>query len=75
LAELSAGWPPLPFHRAHSLKENTAIYVGSLDSKEIKRILTEQSNAVYAPPGYPVFSREGSVMAQPFNLSKMEVAT
>ena len=48
-------------------KENTAIYVGSLDSKETKRILTEQSNATYVLPGYILFGRDGSLMAQRFD--------
>jgi Tol biopolymer transport system component len=61
------------FTARSSLKENTAIYVGSLDSNETKRILTEQSNAFYAPPGYLVFSREGTLMAQRFDLRKLEL--
>jgi Tol biopolymer transport system component len=78
--ENSHRWPSfLPdgrhflFTTRSSLKENTAIYVGSLDSKEISRILTEQSNAVYAPPGYLLFSRDGTLMAQHFDLDRLEL--
>jgi hypothetical protein len=78
--ENSHRWPSfLPDGRhflfsAGSLKENTAIYVGSLDSKETKRVLTEQSNAVYEPPGYLLFVRDNILIAQQFDLSKLEVS-
>ena len=79
--ENSHRWPSfLPdgrhflFTARSSLKENTAIYAGSLDSKETRRIRTEQSNAYYAAPGLLVFSREGNVLAQPFDLTKLEVS-
>src|SRR5439155_17288285 len=52
---------------------NTAIYVGSLDTKGTKRILTEQSNATYAPPGYLLFARDGTLMAQRFDVTKLEL--
>jgi Tol biopolymer transport system component len=55
-------------------KENTAVYVGSLDSKDIKRLLTEQSNASYVPPGYLLFGRDGTLMAQRFDAAKLEMS-
>ena len=52
---------------------NTArVYVGSLDSKERKQLLTGISMATYAEPGYLLFQRDGSLFAQPFNLQKLE---
>ena len=79
--ENSHRWPSfLPdgrhflFTARSSEKENTAIYAGSLDSKEIKRILTEQSNAVYVPPGYILFARDGSLMAQRFDAGRLELS-
>jgi Tol biopolymer transport system component len=59
------------FTARSSMKEDTAVYVGSLDSKEIKRLLTAQSNAEYAPPGYLLFGREGTLMAQRFDTAKL----
>ena len=47
--------------------ENTAIYVGSLDSKETKRLLNSNVSAVYAPPGYLLFVRGRMLMAQAFD--------
>ncbi len=62
------------FTARSSVKENTAVYVGSLDSRATKRLLTAQSNAQYAPPGYLLFGREGILMAQRFDARKMELA-
>ena len=62
------------FTARSSQKENTAIYVGSLDSKAIKRILTEQSNALYVPPGYILFAREGLLLAQHFDAARLELS-
>ena len=45
------------------------IYLGSLDSPAIQRLLPDLSSAVYAPPGYLVFSREGILTAAPFDLA------
>jgi Tol biopolymer transport system component len=39
------------------------IYMGSLDSPEIRRILPDYSRAIYAPPGFLVFERKGRLMA------------
>ena len=79
--ENSHRWPSfLPdgrhffFTARSSLKENTAIYLGSLDSKETKLILTEQSNAAYSPPGLLLFSRDRTLLAQPFDLDKLQVS-
>jgi serine/threonine protein kinase/Tol biopolymer transport system component len=44
------------------------IYLGSLDSPEIRKLLPDPSSAVYAPPGYLVFVREGTLTAAPFDL-------
>ena len=59
--------------RSVQQKESAAIYVGSLDSKETKRITSADSNVSYAPPGYLLFGREATLMAQPFDVDKLEV--
>ena len=51
--------------------EKNALYVADLDSKDRKRILYASSNALYASPGYLLFLREQTLMAQPFNTSSM----
>lgn len=54
-------------------EENTGIYWGSLDSKSVKRLLDDNSNAIYAPPGYLLFVREGALMAQSFDPTVLEL--
>ena len=48
--------------------------VGSLDSNDSKLLLSVYSNAVYAPPGYLIFRREATLMAQRFDADKLAVA-
>src|ERR1700730_9292345 len=57
---------------AHSQNtENSAIYVGSLDSKDTKLLLNASSFILYSPPGYLLFLREGTFMAQPFDADRL----
>jgi Tol biopolymer transport system component/predicted Ser/Thr protein kinase len=59
---------------AHSRNpENSAIYVGSLDSKETKLVLNVASAALYSPPGYLLFVRAGTLLAQPFEADRLEL--
>ena len=53
--------------------ENSAIYVGSLDSKETKLLLQVHSTAVYAPPGYLLYVRENTLMAQAFDAATLDL--
>jgi eukaryotic-like serine/threonine-protein kinase len=58
---------------ASTKPENVAIYVGSLDSKERTLLLSATSEAVYSPPGYLLFHREGTLMAQPFDAERIQL--
>jgi serine/threonine protein kinase len=53
----------------------SAIYVGDVDSEPASQprqpILSVESNVVYAPPGYVLFIRERSLMAQPFDADQV----
>jgi len=49
------------------------IYAGSLDSQETRLLLTTESNAIYTPPGFLIYSRQETVLAQPFNAAKLKV--
>jgi Tol biopolymer transport system component len=45
------------------------IYLGSIDTPGVAhQVLPELSSAVYAPPGFLVFARDGQLMAAPFSL-------
>ncbi|HYL35145.1 MAG TPA: protein kinase [Bryobacteraceae bacterium] len=52
--------------------DKNAIYVADLNSKDRKKILAASSNAVYASPGYLLFLRGATLMAQPFDASSAQ---
>jgi Tol biopolymer transport system component len=59
----------------NSQPENTAVYAASLDApKAQKRILNVASQAMYSAPGYLLFVREGTLLAQRFDAGRLEVS-
>ena len=50
------------------------IRIGSLDSAKTDILMTADSRAVYADPGYVLFAREGTLMAQKLDPSTMRTA-
>lgn len=48
-------------------EEKARVYVADLDSKTRREVLAANSNAVYTPPGYLLFLRDRTLMAQPFD--------
>jgi len=72
--ELGHAWPRFLPDGNHFLylaqnrdSAKSAIRVGSLDSKESRLLLNAQSMAAYVPPGYLLYLRDGTLMAQPFD--------
>jgi len=55
-------------------REDTGVYVGALDSPEKKRLVDSQVNVAYAPPGYLLFVRDQTLMAQHFDPAKLEMS-
>jgi Tol biopolymer transport system component len=55
-------------------EEKSAIVVGSLDSKERKFLVNADSSMAYAPPGYLIFARQQTLMAQVFNADTLKVS-
>jgi Tol biopolymer transport system component len=49
------------------------VFAGSLDSKAVVRVLADDTAALYAPPGWLLFVRNGGLMAQPFDADRLEV--
>src|ERR1700674_1448340 len=47
--------------------ENNAIFLGSLDSQERRLLVSASANAAYAEPGYLVYLRDKTLVAQPFD--------
>lgn len=50
--------------------EINAVYLGSLDSNEKRLLVSTSANAAYAEPGYLVYLRDKSLVAQPFDLRR-----
>jgi Tol biopolymer transport system component len=47
--------------------ENNAIFLGSLDSQERRLLVSTSANAAYAEPGYLMYLRDRTLVAQPFD--------
>ncbi|PYS32627.1 MAG: hypothetical protein DMF75_11500 [Acidobacteria bacterium] len=66
-------WPSFLPDGNHFLYLGVGIRVASLDAPEGKLLLQADSNAVYAQ-GYLLFVRERTLMAQPFDTKRLEMA-
>jgi serine/threonine protein kinase len=55
-------------------REKLGIYVGSIDSKEETFVMPARSTIAYASPGFLLFVREGTLMAQPFDANAVRVS-
>ena len=53
--------------------EDSAIYVGTLESKNTTRLLQVHSSVAYAPPGYLLFVRENTLLAQGFDADTLQL--
>ncbi|HEU5237385.1 MAG TPA: protein kinase [Pyrinomonadaceae bacterium] len=62
------------FESRTSHQEGVVVYVGSLNSNEKKRLLTASSNAKFALPGYLLFVRDTTLMAQQFDPSSFQLS-
>ena len=49
------------------------VWIGSLDSPEAKQVLTDNTSAVYASPGYLIFVRNSALMAQPYDAGSLQL--
>uniref|UniRef100_Q01PW8 Serine/threonine protein kinase n=1 Tax=Solibacter usitatus (strain Ellin6076) TaxID=234267 RepID=Q01PW8_SOLUE len=54
--------------------EKPDIGVGSLDSQDIKPVIRASSSAQYSAPGYLLFLRESTLMAQSFDLGRLSTS-
>jgi serine/threonine protein kinase len=81
LNETTHRWPQfLPdgkhflFYAHGEISQNHATYAASLDGGAPKLLLRGNSSAVYTPPGYLLFVRQGTLMAQRFDVSNLRLA-
>jgi eukaryotic-like serine/threonine-protein kinase len=51
-----------------------SVYVASLDGGQPEVILQNDSGAIYSPPGYLLFVRQSTLMAQRFDASQLHLA-
>ncbi|HKA21483.1 MAG TPA: protein kinase [Blastocatellia bacterium] len=54
--------------------DSKGIWIGSLDSQEIKLLTTNDSPFVYAPPGWLIFVRNETLVAQAFDASSITLS-
>lgn len=58
---------------ARSMKqENSGLYAGSLDSQDAIRLVATDASGSYAAPGYLLFLRDRTLLAQPFDASELK---
>ena len=76
----SVGWPEFLPDGRHFLfmsgpagGDNQALMVRALGSTESKELFKTTSRVVYSPPGYLVYVREETLVAQPFDAAKREL--
>src|SRR5262245_6942781 len=60
-------------HFLYLAQQPNTVYVGSLDTKETKRLLSADSAAIYAPPGYLLYVQQGTLMARAFDAGRLEL--
>jgi hypothetical protein len=70
------GWPYFLPDGRHFLYRvaGTGVFLGSLDSQERRQLLSVDSNAAYVPAGYLLFQREGTLLAQPFDIDGFRIS-
>ncbi|MGH9363698.1 MAG: protein kinase domain-containing protein [Thermoanaerobaculia bacterium] len=77
--ETTVAWPEFLPGGRHYLymatgqkPEDNAYRIGSLDSTESKALAPAQTLVTYAPPGYLLFVRDKTLVAQPFDAKAMK---
>ena len=58
-------------HFLYLSEPSSSIWLASLDSKERTRLMSADSQAMYVPPGYLLFVRRQTLLAQPFDLHRL----
>ncbi|MCI0613111.1 hypothetical protein L0244_08990, partial [bacterium] len=56
-------------------RQYSGIYLGSLNSKEKRLLLPDETRVEYAPPGFLVFIRGTNLMAQPFDPNELQLTS
>jgi Tol biopolymer transport system component len=56
-----------------TLRDDRAVFVGSLDSADARQLIAADSAAVYASSGHLLFVRQGTLLAQPFDPKELKL--
>jgi serine/threonine protein kinase/Tol biopolymer transport system component len=79
-SQAAIGWPQfLPdgkhflFYARSTTPGDSGTYAASVEGGQPDLILRGSSDATYAPPGYLLFVRQGTLMAQPFDAGKLRL--
>jgi hypothetical protein len=54
--------------------DTRGVYLGSLDSSEITRLVTSDAKGIYVSPGWLLFVRQGALLAQSFDVARRTVS-
>jgi Tol biopolymer transport system component/DNA-binding winged helix-turn-helix (wHTH) protein len=49
------------------------ICLGSLDSPQTRKLISAESNVSYAPPGFLIYGRQETLLAQPFDIKTLQL--
>jgi eukaryotic-like serine/threonine-protein kinase len=77
--EVALSWPRFMPDGNHFLYDSfrpsggSGIYLGSLDSKETRLLVPNESNVNYVLPGFLIYGRQDTLFAQPFDADKFRV--
>src|SRR5215831_7305872 len=52
--------------------DKTGLYVADVAAKTRKQVIIGNTKTIYVAPGYLLFVRDGTLMAQPFDVAKLE---
>jgi len=63
-------WAGVPESTA---EKNRNVFLGSIDGGEPRLLVQAESNALYAPPGFLLYLRDRSLMAQPFDVGRLKM--
>ena len=55
-------------------QDTNGVFVGSLDGTLKQRVMSAPSGAVFAPPGYLLFVRDGALLAQAFDVGTLSLS-
>jgi eukaryotic-like serine/threonine-protein kinase len=79
--ELAQAWPSFLPDGRHFLyqswngrSDDSAIFVSAIDGSDRKLLLKADSSPLYAPPGYLLFARGSTLMAQSFDAGKLQLS-